>query len=103
MTRNDRPPALNRIVNVYIGVVWAAALAVRLFPDVRGYLFMAHRSVERGHAALIDLIGLQPLFDMRMRLGEGTGAALAMHIIDASARLLREMATFSEAHVSDKE
>ena len=97
--------AINRLAVVADGFIStaAAALAVRLFPDVRGYLFMAHRSVERGHAALIDLIGLQPLFDMRMRLGEGTGAALAMHIIDASARLLREMATFSEAHVSDKE
>lgn len=80
----------------------AAALAVSLCPNARGYLFLAHRSVERGHAALIDLIGLQPFLDLKMRLGEGTGAALAMHIVDASARLLSEMATFSEANVSNK-
>ena len=80
----------------------AAALAVSLCPNTRGYLFLAHRSVERGHAALIGLIGLEPLLDLSMRLGEGTGAALAMHIVDASARLLTEMATFSEANVSNK-
>lgn len=80
----------------------AAALAVSLCPNTVGYLFLAHRSVERGHAALIALIGLEPLLDLKMRLGEGTGAALAMHIVDASARLLSEMATFSEANVSNK-
>ena len=80
----------------------AAALAVSLCPKTRDYLFLAHRSVERGHAALIDLFNLEPLFDLKMRLGEGTGAALAMHIVDASARVLSEMATFSEANVSNK-
>ena len=81
----------------------AAALAVSLCPSARGYLFLAHRSVERGHAALIRLIGIEPLLDLRMRLGEGTGAALAMHLIDASTRLLNEMATFGEAKVSNKD
>ncbi len=81
----------------------AAALAVKLCPNVRSYLFVAHRSVERGHKALIDFIGRQPLLDLSMKLGEGTGAALAMHIIDASVKLLNEMATFAEACVSDKE
>ncbi len=81
----------------------AAALAVKLQSNVRDYLFIAHRSVERGHAALIDFIGVQPLLDLGMRLGEGTGAALAMHIIEAGSKLLDEMATFSEAGVSDKE
>lgn len=81
----------------------AAGLAVSLCPSARGYLFLAHRSVERGHAALIRLIGIEPLLDLRMRLGEGTGAALAMNLIDASARLLNEMATFSEAKVSNKD
>ena len=80
----------------------ATALAVSLCPSARGYLFLAHRSVERGHAALIGLLGLEPLLDLKMRLGEGTGAALAMHIIDAAARLLSEMSTFTEANVSDK-
>ena len=97
--------ALNRIAVIADGFIStaAAALAVSLCPSARGYLFLAHRSVERGHVALIDLIDLEPLLDMKMRLGEGTGAALAMHIVDASARLLSEMATFSEANVSNKD
>jgi nicotinate-nucleotide--dimethylbenzimidazole phosphoribosyltransferase len=81
----------------------AAALAFRLCPHVRDYLFAAHRSSEQGHAVLINYIGEQSLLDLSMRLGEGTGAALAMHIIDAASRLLSEMATFKEAGVSDKE
>jgi nicotinate-nucleotide--dimethylbenzimidazole phosphoribosyltransferase len=96
--------ALNRVAVIADGFIStaAAALAVSLCSNARGYLFLAHRSVERGHAALIDLIGLEPLLDLRMRLGEGTGAALAMHLVDASAKLLSEMATFREANVSDK-
>jgi len=96
--------ALNRIAVIADGFIStaAAALAVSLCPNTRDYLFLAHRSVERGHAALIDLIGLEPLLDLKLRLGEGTGAALAMHIVDASARVLSEMATFSEANVSNK-
>lgn len=96
--------ALNRIAIIADGFIStaAAALAVSFCPNTRDYLFMAHRSVERGHAALIDLIGLDPLLDLKMRLGEGTGAALAMHIVDASASVLCEMATFSEANVSNK-
>jgi nicotinate-nucleotide--dimethylbenzimidazole phosphoribosyltransferase len=81
----------------------AAALALTLQSNVRDYLFNGHRSAERGHAALIDYIGEQPLLDLSMRLGEGTGAALAMHVIDAAARLLTEMATFADAGVSNKE
>jgi nicotinate-nucleotide--dimethylbenzimidazole phosphoribosyltransferase len=81
----------------------AAALACLFSPNVRDYLFIAHRSQEAGHDALIELIGLRPLLDLQMRLGEGTGAALAMHLIGAAARLLGEMATFTEAGVSDRE
>lgn len=81
----------------------AAALAVGMCADVRDYVFAAHRSSEPGHMSLIDYIGNQPLLDLSMRLGEGTGAALAMHIIDAAAKLLSEMATFAEAGVSDRE
>ena len=81
----------------------AEALALTLEPNVRGYLFNGHRSAERGHAALIDFIGEQPVLDLSMRLGEGTGAALAMHIIEAAANLLSEMATFADAGVSNKE
>jgi nicotinate-nucleotide--dimethylbenzimidazole phosphoribosyltransferase len=81
----------------------AAALAVKLCPNVRDSLFIAHRSSEPGHMALIDYIGDEPLLNLSMRLGEGTGAALAMHLIEAGTKLLGEMATFSEAGVSDKE
>lgn len=81
----------------------AAALAVALCPSARDYLFIGHRSSEPGHVALIEHIGEQPLLDLSMRLGEGTGAALAMHIITAAAKLLSEMATFAEAGVTDKE
>jgi nicotinate-nucleotide--dimethylbenzimidazole phosphoribosyltransferase len=80
----------------------AAALACVFCPNVRDYLFIGHRSQERGHDSLIEFIGQRPLLDLRMRLGEGTGAALAIHIIDAAARLLCEMATFVEAGVSER-
>ncbi len=81
----------------------AAALACVFCPNVRDYLFIGHRSRERGHDSLIEFVGQRPLLDLQMRLGEGTGAALAMHIIGAAARLLGEMATFTEAGVSDRE
>lgn len=81
----------------------AAALAISLEPKARDYLFIGHRSAERGHTALIDFIGEQPLLDLSMRLGEGTGAALAMHVMEGAARVLGEMATFADARVSNKE
>lgn len=81
----------------------AAALACLFCPNVRDYLFLAHRSQEAGHNALIEFIGMRPLLDLQMRLGEGTGAALAMHLIGAASKLLGGMATFTEAGVSDRE
>jgi nicotinate-nucleotide--dimethylbenzimidazole phosphoribosyltransferase len=81
----------------------AAMIAVELAPGLRDYLIAAHLSVETGHRAMLQHIGLKPLFDLNLRLGEGTGAALAFHLVEASARILREMATFDEAGVSDKE
>jgi nicotinate-nucleotide--dimethylbenzimidazole phosphoribosyltransferase len=78
----------------------AALVAVRLCPPVREYLFASHRSVEPGHRALLEALELRPLFDWGLRLGEGTGAALALPILDAAAAVLREMATFSSAGVS---
>ncbi|NMB53092.1 MAG: nicotinate-nucleotide--dimethylbenzimidazole phosphoribosyltransferase [Leptolinea sp.] len=80
----------------------AALLACEMLPDVRPYLIAAHCSVEIGHRAVLDKIGLEPLLDLRLRLGEGTGAALAFHIIEASVRILNEMATFEDAGVSDR-
>ena len=97
--------AANRLPIVADGFIstTAAALALTLQPNVRDYLFNGHRSAERGHTALIDFIGEQPLLDLSMRLGEGTGAALAMHVIEGAAKLLCEMATFADAGVSNKE
>jgi nicotinate-nucleotide--dimethylbenzimidazole phosphoribosyltransferase len=97
--------AANRTAIVADGFIStaAAALAVKLQPNSRDYLFNGHRSAERGHNALIDFIGEPPLLELSMRLGEGTGAALAMNIIDAAARLLCEMATFTSAGVTNKD
>jgi len=81
----------------------AAMIAVGLAPRVCDYLISAHESVEIGHQAMLKHLNLSPLLDLNLRLGEGTGAALAFHLIEASTRILREMATFDEAGVSDKE
>jgi nicotinate-nucleotide--dimethylbenzimidazole phosphoribosyltransferase len=81
----------------------AAMIAVGLAPRVRDYLISSHQSVEIGHQAMLKHLNLTPLLDLNLRLGEGTGAALAFHLIEASTRILREMATFNEAGVSDKE
>jgi len=81
----------------------AAMLAVSLAPTARDYMIAAHVSQERGHKLMLEWLGLNPLLDLNMRLGEGTGAALAFHLIEAAARILCEMATFDEAGVTDKE
>lgn len=80
----------------------AAMIAVSLCPEVKPYLIAAHRSKENGHAIMLDWLGLKPLLDFDLRLGEGSGAALALPILDASLAILREMATFGEAGVSEK-
>lgn len=79
----------------------AALCAVRLAPLAAGYLLASHRSVEAGHRRVLASIGAKPLLDLDLRLGEGTGAALAMSLVDASLRILAEMATFASAGVSD--
>jgi nicotinate-nucleotide--dimethylbenzimidazole phosphoribosyltransferase len=80
----------------------AALMAAGLQPAVKPYLIAAHQSVEIGHRAALEWLGLRPVFDLDLRLGEGTGAALAFHVIEASARVLNEMATFADAGVSEK-
>lgn len=80
----------------------AAMLAVTIAPAVKPYLISAHRSQEYGHAAMLAWLGLDPLVDMHMRLGEGTGAALGISLAEAACKVLGEMATFDEAGVSDK-
>ena len=80
----------------------AALVAAAIEPAVTGYLIASHRSHERGHGEVLVRLGLRPLLDLDLRLGEGTGAALALPIVRAAVRLLNEMATFDEAGVSDR-
>ena len=81
----------------------AALLAVEMQPTIRDYLFAGHRSVEQGHRLMLEHLQLMPLLDLNLRLGEGTGAVLAMGIIEAALRAHNEMATFDEAGVSEKD
>ncbi len=96
--------AANRIPVIIDGLISTAGamIAYTIEPKVKGYLFAAHNSVEIGHKAMLDAIGLQPILDLNLRLGEGTGAALAMFMIEAGLKIYREMATFGEAGVSDE-
>jgi len=96
--------ASRRIPVVVDGFISSAAamIAVGLVPDVRNYLLSGHQSVEIRHQAMLRHLGLTPLIDLDLRLGEGTGAVLAFHLVEAASRILREMATFAEAGVSDK-
>lgn len=80
----------------------AALIAVGLQPLCREYLIASHRSVERGHQVILDHLRLKPLFDLDLRLGEGTGACLGMNLVSAAIKILTEMATFDEAGVSKK-
>ncbi len=79
----------------------AAAIAFAIEPRVRGYLFAGHQSEEPGHRVLLEYIGLKPILTLNMRLGEGTGAVLAMPIIESAMHLYNEMATFTSAGVSE--
>jgi len=81
----------------------AALIAVTLCPRARDYLIAGHRSPEPGHGACLEWLGLTPVLDLGMRLGEGTGAALAMVLVEGACRILGEMATFEEAKVSRKD
>lgn len=79
----------------------AALVARRLSPAAGGALLCSHRSVEIGHRSVLAALDRQPLFDLDLRLGEGTGAALAMSLVDAALAILHDMATFAAAGVSD--
>lgn len=80
----------------------AALAAARACPAARQYMLAGHRSAEPGHDRMLELLELPPILELGMRLGEGTGAALAFTILDAAARTLDEMATFADAGVDDK-
>jgi len=81
----------------------AAMIAVTLAPQCKEYLIAAHRSKENGHALMLEWLGMKPLLDFDLRLGEGTGAALGISMAEAACKILSEMATFGEAGVSRKD
>jgi len=80
----------------------AALLAYQLQPLTKEYMIAAHCSVEKGHLSVLEHIGLKPLFDFNLRLGEGTGAALGISIAEASIKILIQMATFKNASISER-
>ncbi len=96
--------AANRQVVLIDGFISTAGaiIAYTLKPEVKDYMFASHMSVEGGHAIALSHLGLRPILDLNMRLGEGTGAALAMPIVEAALKIYCEMATFSGAGVSKR-
>jgi nicotinate-nucleotide--dimethylbenzimidazole phosphoribosyltransferase len=79
-----------------------ALIASEFHPCVKEYLFAAHESVEIGHRFMLERIGVEPILDLQLRLGEGTGAALAMGLVEAGVKILKEMATFEQAGVAEQ-
>lgn len=96
--------ARHRIPVVIDGFISGAAalIATSLSPQVKPYLIASHQSVEQGHKIVLDFLGLKPLLNLNLRLGEGTGATLGIFLVEASLKILDEMATFADAGVSEK-
>ncbi|MDI6890050.1 MAG: nicotinate-nucleotide--dimethylbenzimidazole phosphoribosyltransferase [Thermodesulfovibrionales bacterium] len=96
--------ASNRIPVIADGFISTAGalIAYCIEPKTKDYMFAAHNSAEIGHKAMLEKIGLRPILDLDLRLGEGTGAALAILMIEAGLKIYKEMATFGEAGVSKK-
>lgn len=96
--------AANKIPVVVDGFISGAGalLAYKLESKVKDYMIAAHCSLERGHKVILKHIGIEPLLDFNLRLGEGTGAALGISIVEAAYKILTEMATFESAGVSEK-
>jgi nicotinate-nucleotide--dimethylbenzimidazole phosphoribosyltransferase len=94
--------ASRRIPVVIDGLISTAGalIAYAMEPNVKDYMFAAHSSIEIGHKVMLNHMGLRPILNLDLRLGEGTGAALGMSIIEAGLKIYREMATFDEAGVS---
>jgi nicotinate-nucleotide--dimethylbenzimidazole phosphoribosyltransferase len=88
------------VVDGFISSV-AGLAALRLCPALARYLMASHRSVEPGHRHVLEALGLRPLLELDMRLGEGTGAALALGLVEAAVRVVHDMATFEQAGVAD--
>ncbi len=89
------------VVDGFISTAGALA-AYEMEPMIRDYIFSAHRSVERGHEVMLDRMGLRPFVDLDFRLGEGTGAAIGISLVEAALKVYNEMATFGDAGVSEK-
>ncbi|MEU3249793.1 nicotinate-nucleotide--dimethylbenzimidazole phosphoribosyltransferase [Streptomyces sp. NPDC006997] len=98
-------PAARRVPVILDGVIAssAALVAAALSPDALAACVAGHRSVEPGHTVALHHLGLRPLVDLGLRLGEGTGALLALPLVQAGVRALREMATFDSAGVANKQ
>jgi nicotinate-nucleotide--dimethylbenzimidazole phosphoribosyltransferase len=96
--------AANRIPVVIDGFISTAGalIASEMHPHIKDYIFAAHQSVEIGHRFMLEHLGAEPILHLQLRLGEGTGAALAMGLIEAGVKILNEMATFDEAGVSEQ-
>ncbi len=96
--------AANRIPVVIDGFISTAGalIAYCIEPKVSDYIFAAHNSVEKGHTVMLQKLGLKPILNLDLRLGEGTGAALAMLMIEAGLKIYKEMATFVDAGVSNE-
>ncbi len=95
--------ARSRVPVVVDGFISSAGalVAIQLSPEVADYCFFSHMSAEQGHRLFFEKIGHRPLLDLDLRLGEGTGAALAMGIIEGGVKIINEMATFAEAGVTN--
>ncbi|KMJ57590.1 nicotinate-nucleotide--dimethylbenzimidazole phosphoribosyltransferase [Bacillus sp. LL01] len=89
------------LIDGFISTI-AALLAVKLHNEVKGYLFIGHQSQEAGHQHAIKLLERMPILNLGLRLGEGTGAALAFPVLQAAANITKEMATFKSAGVAEK-
>ncbi len=92
---------LPMVVDGFIATA-AAAIAQKIRPGLCDYMFFGHRSAEGGHSLVLEILGVRPILDLGMRLGEGTGAALAMKTIESALVLFHQMATFDSAGVSGK-
>jgi len=93
--------AAHRLAVVVDGFISSAGalVAMRLNPRVRDYLFFSHRSLEKGHRIFFEKEGLRPILDLDLRLGEGTGAAIAMQVMEDAFKIFNEMATFSDVGI----
>jgi len=96
--------AENRMLIVVDGLIASAAIlvAVKAYPQLKPFLIFAHRSGAAGHTALLNHLQVEPLLDLGMRLGEGTGAALALPLVRSAAAILSDMATFASAEVEGR-